>query len=108
MLEAFSDADFAGDVRTRRSTSGVVAVYAGSAIAWSSQLQRSVALSTTEADFIAASGRAKELLWLKCLLGELGGKGSEVLTLHVGNASAVKLAKNPDFHKRSKHVEVRY
>ena len=56
---------------------------------------------------MAASEGAKELLWLKRLLGELGGRGSEVPTLHVDNASAVKLAKNPEFHKRSKHVEVR-
>jgi len=61
---------------------------------WSSKLQRSVTLST-EAEFIAASEVAKELLWLKILLGELGGKGSEVPTLYVDNASAVKLAKNP-------------
>jgi len=94
VLKAFSDADFADDVRTRRSTSGVLAVYAGSAIAWSSQLQRSVTLST-KAEFIAASKGAKELLWLKSLLGELGRKGSEVPTLHVENASAVKLAKTP-------------
>jgi len=65
-----------------------------------------VALST-KAEFMAASEGAKELLWLKRLLGELGGRGSEVPTLHVDNASAVKLAKNPEFHKRSKHVEVR-
>jgi hypothetical protein len=94
VLEAFSDAVFADDVRTRQSTSGVVAVYAGSATAWSSQLQWLVTLST-KAEFIAASERAKELLWLKCLLGELGGKGSEVPMLHVDNANAVKLAKNP-------------
>jgi len=54
--------------------------------------------------FIAAS----ELLWLKRLLGELGGKSSEVLMVYVENASAVKFAKNPEFHKWSKHVEVRY
>jgi hypothetical protein len=93
VLEVFSDADFA-DVRPRRSMSGVVAVYAGSAIAWSSKLQRSVTLST-EAEFITASEAAKELLWLKSLLGELDGKVSEVPTLYVDNASAVKLAKNP-------------
>jgi hypothetical protein len=57
----------------------------------SSKLQRLVTLST-EAEFIAASEVAKELLWLT---GELGGKGSEVPTLYVDNASAVKLAKNP-------------
>jgi hypothetical protein len=65
-----------------------------------------VALSTTEAEFITASEGAKELLWLKHLLVELGGKGCEVLTLYVDNASTVKLAQKPEFHKRLKHVEV--
>ena len=61
-----------------------------------------------EAEFIAASEGAIKLLWLKRLLGELGGKVSEVPTLYVDNASVVKLAKNPEFHKWSKHGEVRY
>ena len=108
VLEAFSNPDLAGDVRTRPSTSGALAVYAGSAIAWSSQLQRSVALSTTEAEFIAPSEGAKKLLWLKCLLGELSGKCSEVPTLYVENTSTVKLMKNPEFHKQWKHIEVWY
>jgi hypothetical protein len=55
VLEVFSDPDLAVDVRTRPSMSGVLAVYAGSTVAWSSQLQWSVALSATEAEFIAAS-----------------------------------------------------
>jgi len=59
-----------------------------------SELQRSVALSVIEAEPIAASEVAKELLWLKRLFGELGGKGSEVPTLFVDNASAGKIAKN--------------
>lgn len=63
---------------------------------------------STEAEFIAASDGAKELLWLKRLLGEIGENGSEVPTLYVDNASAVKLARNPEFRKRSKHIEVRY
>ena len=108
MLEAFSDAGFAGDVRTLRSTSGVVAVYAGSAIAWPSQLRQSVALSIKEAEFVAASEGTKELLWLKRLLGELDGKVSEVPTLFVDNACAVKIAKNATYLKRPKHVELRY
>lgn len=85
-----------------------MAVYAGSAIAWSSQLQQSVALKTTEAELIAASEGAKELLWLKPLLGELSENCCELPTLYVDNASAVKLEKNANFHKQSKHVEVRY
>jgi hypothetical protein len=83
-------------------------VYAGSAIAWPSQLQRSVALSVIEVEFTAASEGAKELLWLKHLLGELGGKGSEVPTLFVDNARAVKMAKNAAFNKRSKHVKAQH
>ena len=108
VLRAFSNADFAGGDKTRQSTSGLVAAYAGSAVAWSSQLQWLVAVSRTEAEFIAASEGAKELLWLKCLFGELGGNSSVVPTLHDDNASAVKLAKYPVSHKQSKHAEVRY
>ena len=92
-LKVFSDADFAGDIRMRQSKRGVVSVCAGSIIAWSSQLQQSVAPSTMEAEFIADSEEAKELLWLKCLLGELGENFSELSTLYVDNARAVKLMK---------------
>jgi hypothetical protein len=100
VLQAFSDANFAGDGRTRLSTSGVVAVYAGSVIAWSSHLQRSLALSTTEAEFIAASERAKELIWLKRMLGELGGKGNEVPTLYRSFATRVSQIKMCGFFRR--------
>jgi hypothetical protein len=64
---AFSDAKFVDEVSTKRSTSGVVAVYAGSALTCSSQLQRSVALST-ETEIIATCEVAEELLWLKVCL----------------------------------------
>jgi hypothetical protein len=62
-----------------------------------------VGLSTTDAEFVAASKGTKEMLWLERLLGEFGGNGSKVRTLYVDNASAVKPAKNPEFYKRSKH-----
>jgi hypothetical protein len=72
-VEAFTNADYAGYIRTR-SMSGVVAAHEGCAIASSSQLQWSLALSKREREFIAASDRARELLWLKCLLEERNGK----------------------------------
>lgn len=106
-LCAYSDADLAGDPGTRRSTNGFVSLIGGTAVSWTSQLQKSVALSTTEAEFVAASEGAKELIWLKRLLNEICGK-SGVPVLFVDNASAIKLVKNPEFHKRSKHIEVRY
>ncbi|XP_045461870.1 secreted RxLR effector protein 161-like [Harmonia axyridis] len=69
---AYSDADLAGDIETRRSTSGFVSLIGGTAVSWTSQLQKSVALSTTEAEFVASSEGAKELIWLKRLLSEIG------------------------------------
>lgn len=106
-LRGYSDADFAGDVNTRRSTNGFVTVLNGTAVSWTSQLQKSVALSTTEAEFVAASEGAKELVWLTRLLSEIGDR-EETPTLFIDNASAIKLVKNPEFHKRSKHIAVRY
>ena len=107
VLEAFSDADYAGDVETRRSTSGVVCKYAGGIISWLSKKQASVSMSTTESEFIAASEGAKEVVWLTRLLGNLT-EVKETPILKMDNASAIKLAKNPEFHKRSKHIEVRH
>jgi len=105
-LEVYSDADYAGDVKTRRSRTGMVSKFSGGAISWMSQKQKSVVLSTTEAEYVAASESAKELIWLKRLLGDI--TTFETPSLLVDNASAVKLAKNPEYHKRSKHVDVRY
>jgi hypothetical protein len=107
-LCAYSDADFAGDTKTRRSTNGFVSLVGGTAVSWTSQLQKSVALSTTEAEFVAASEGAKELVWLTRLLFEISEKKHGVPSLFVDNASAIKLVKNQEFHKRSKHIEVKY
>ena len=76
-------------------------------MSWLSQRQKSVALSTTEAEFMAASEAAKEIIWLSRLLSEIT---TLVVTpvLKIDNMSAVKLVKNPTFHKRSKHIEVRH
>jgi hypothetical protein len=108
-LKVFSDADFAGDKATRRSTTGVIAILANGAVSWTSQLQKMTALSTTEAEIIAASEGAKELIWLKRLLSELlSDFGIKTPVSYIDNASAIKLAKNPEYHKRSKHIEVRH
>jgi len=69
-LKVFSDADLAGDKVTRRSTTGVIAIFADGAVSWTSELQKTTALSTTAAQIIAASEGAKELVRLKRLLSE--------------------------------------
>ncbi|GFR17547.1 retrovirus-related Pol polyprotein from transposon TNT 1-94 [Trichonephila clavata] len=79
----------------------------GGAIAWRSQRQNCIALSTTEAEFIAASQAAKEAIWLNNLLKELCCVTS-VPSLQIDNQSAIRLVKNPEFHNRTKHIDIRY
>lgn len=107
MLVAYTDADLAGDVDTRKSTSGYLITFAGGAVAWQSRLQKCVALSTTEAEFIAATEACKELLWMKKYVQELGFKQDQYV-LYCDNQSAIHLGKNSTFHSRSKHIDMRY
>ena len=106
-LKGFSDADHGGDVSTGRSTSGVLCMYSGGAVSWSSQRQSSVAISTTEAEIVAASECAKELVWLKTLFEGIV-QLKDLPVLMVDNEAAIKLAQNPEFHKRTKHIRIRH
>jgi ATP-binding cassette subfamily B (MDR/TAP) protein 1 len=106
-LEGFVDADLAGDVDSRKSTTGYVYTLGGTAISWSSTLQKIVALSTTEAEYVAVSESAKEIVWLQSFLKELG-KMNEKGTLYSDSQSAIFLAKNPAFHSRTKHIQIKY
>ena len=106
-LEAYCDADSAGDIDTRRSTTGYVFLLNGGAISWSSRLQPTVAASTTEAEYMAADYSIKEGLWLRTLLRELGMK-INTITICADSQSAIKLLKNPVFSMRSKHIDVIY
>lgn len=106
-LNCFSDADYAGDIDTRKSTSGFVFMFGSGSISWGSNRQKCVALSSTESEYIAGSEAVKELVWLKRLTDDLDvNVGNPVL--YMDNQGAIKLTKNPEFHKRTKHVEVRY
>ncbi|KAL2248336.1 UNVERIFIED_CONTAM: Retrovirus-related Pol polyprotein from transposon TNT 1-94 [Sesamum indicum] len=107
-LFGFVDADFAGsDCDKRRSTTGYVFTYGGTAVSWVSKLQKVVTLSTTEAEYVAVTEAAKELIWLQHFLGELGKPQADVI-LHSDSQSAIHLAKNPAFHSRTKHIEIKY
>jgi len=107
-LTGYADADWANDLGDRKSTSGYVFKLAGGAISWSSKKQSSVALSSTEAEYIAGAHTAKELVWLQRLLGDIGMPDDSPTTLCIDNQSAIAIAKNPQFHDRTKHIEVRY
>lgn len=106
-LESFSDADFAGDTVTRKSTSGILCKLGNAAITWQSKKQQCVAQSTTEAEYVSAAIAAKEIVWLTRLLEDIG-INSEKNILYVDNMSAIKLVQNPELHQRSKHIDVRY
>lgn len=104
----YSDADWAGDVNDRRSTSGYVFQISGGSISWKSRKQPSVALSTAEAEYMALAGAAQEALWLKQLTSELGSTTTEPFTIYEDNQSTISMAKNPQFHGRAKHVAIKY
>lgn len=104
----FVDADWANCVIDRRSYTGYVFTLSGGAISWDSKKQRTVALSSTEAEYMAMSEATKELLHLRSLVKELNLKDLESITLCNDNNSALKLAENPTFHARSKHIDVRH
>lgn len=102
------DADYAGDLSTRRSTTGYVFSLGSGAISWCSKRQPTVSLSTTEAEYGAAAMAAQESVWLVQLVKDLNQITSEVVVIYCDNESAIKLAENPVFHARTKHFEVHY
>jgi len=106
--EACSDSDYAGVLDTRRSTTGYVFKLVSGAITWGSLRQITVSLSTTEAEYIATCEAVKEALWLKQLLRDSGCQCDKAIVIKVDNQSAIKLIRNPEFHKRSKHIDIRY
>lgn len=110
-LEAYTDADFAADPSTSRSTSGMLIRLSSGPISWKSHLQREVVLSTTEAEYLAATETCRQLQWVKSLIQELGLTRridwAACTNLHVDNKSAISLIKNHDNHKRSKHIALR-
>ncbi|RVX11466.1 Retrovirus-related Pol polyprotein from transposon TNT 1-94 [Vitis vinifera] len=106
-LQCYVDADFAGDIDSRKSTTGFVFTLGGIAISWASNLQKIVTLSTTEAEYVVATEAGKEMIWLHGFLDELGKK-QEMGILHSDSQSAIFLAQNSAFHSKSKHIQTKY
>jgi len=107
-LIGFSDADWAGDLDTRRSTTGYLFQLSGGAVSWQSKRQRTTAQSTVEAEYMAAASATKEAVWLSALLTGIGCAPSGPIVLRVDNEGAIKLAENPRHHDLTKHIAVRY
>jgi hypothetical protein len=107
-LVGYNDSDHVGDIDTSKSTCRIIFFFDKSLVSWQSVKQQVVALSSYEAKYIAASIASTQTLCLVRLLGDLLGRDTGAVELRVDNKSALALAKNPVFHKRSKHIQVRY
>lgn len=107
-LVGYSDADFAGDIDTRRSTTGYMFSVGNMPVTWCSQRQKLVTLSTTESEYVAAATAAKEVAWLRKLLKDLDCPVDQPTKLLVDNQSTIKLIRNPEFHKRTKHIDIKF
>jgi hypothetical protein len=108
LLVGFSDSDWAGDVDTRRSVTAYVYQIAGGAVSWASRLQSTVALSSTEAEYMALCAAAQEGIQLRQLLADLGFKQEGPTVIFDDNQGCVALAQNARGGKRTKHIDVRY
>ncbi|KAL0359322.1 UNVERIFIED_CONTAM: Retrovirus-related Pol polyprotein from transposon RE1 [Sesamum angustifolium] len=107
-LKGFTDADWAGDASDRRSTSGYCFNIVSVVVSWCSKKQSTVALSSTGAEYMAATIATQECIWLKRLIGDIYGKVNYTVPIECDNESAIRLASNPVFHGRTKHVEIHH
>ena len=106
---SFTDADWgAGD--DRKSIGGYTFLLNGAAVCWSSKKQSTVALSSTEAEYMALTQAVKEALWLLAILEDLGARRhlEEIRNINIDNQGALALARNPQFHARTKHIDIQY
>ena len=104
----YSDSNHGACADTERSTGGYVVKISSGAVSWSSELQSVVALSTTEAEYIAGVEAGKESVWMRSLLGEFAYELKDSSTLYMGNNSSINVAKNPEHHGRMKHLDLRF
>ena len=107
-ITGYSDSDWAADQNDRRSTTGYAFLYAGGSISWASRKQTTVALSSTEAEYMAISDASRHAIWLRTLFSELGFKQTSPLLIHVDNKGSVDLALNPVHHKCTKHIDIKH
>ena len=106
-LIGYADANWAEDADTRRSQSGYCFLIGGSVVSWKSKLQQTISLSTMESEYKALAFAVQELLWLKCLLEELGVR-QECVTILEDNQACISFSNNPIFHGRAKHIDIKY
>ena len=107
-ISAYSDSDWAGDEKSRRSTSGNAIMMSNCVVSWLAKQQPIVAQSSTEAEYIAANEAAREVVWLRSLLDEIGYNQSIPTDLYVDNKVALQMINGDGQFNRRKHIAVKY
>uniref|UniRef100_A0A2N9EE71 Integrase catalytic domain-containing protein n=1 Tax=Fagus sylvatica TaxID=28930 RepID=A0A2N9EE71_FAGSY len=109
-LTGYSDADWASDKDERKSTSGYAFILGGGAVSWCSKKQSCIALSTMESEYVACSAAVQEAVWLRRFLQRLGvtAHAEDAVLLYSDSTSALAYAKDPKYHGKAKHIELRY
>lgn len=108
MLDAYVDSDYAGDPRTRKSTSGFIIRFHNNVIHWGSRLQSACAESSGEAEFVAICDASKEILFLARLIEETLGTMTYPITVYEDNSAAISISYDTTSNSRIKHVELKY
>ncbi|PKU78730.1 Retrovirus-related Pol polyprotein from transposon TNT 1-94 [Dendrobium catenatum] len=105
-LQSYTDSDWAGDSKDRKSVTGYCNFLGKSLISWQAKKQSIVARSSTEAEYRALATTASEVIWLRRLLADFRISSPQPTVIFCDNTSAIALANNPVFHARTKHIEV--
>ena len=107
-LYGYSDSDWGNDPNDRRSFTAWVFLLHDGAVSWQSCKQPTVALSSVEAEYMAATQATREAVWWRTFMSELGQPPSAATTVHSDSQGAIALAKNPEHHKRTKHIDIQH
>lgn len=107
-IEGNCDADWGNDIDDRRSTTGYVFTMQGAAISWNSKKQQTVAISSTEAEYMAMSSATQEAIWLRMLYGELFPANQHTIVINCDNKSAIHLSDKTIYHNRTRHIGIRH
>ena len=109
-LIGYTDADWGGDPDERKSTSGYAFLLSGGAVSWCSKKQSCIALSTMEAEYVAATTASQEAVWLRRFLKHLGviSNAKEPVTMYCDSMAALAYIKDPKYHGKTKHIQIRY
>ena len=108
ILTAYTDADYGADHTDRKSRTGYILFFNNDPVAWGSKKQTCVATSTTHAEYIALYTVAKEVIWCRRLLADLGFPQTSPMVIFTDSQSALRLAMNTEFHAQTKHIDIKY